>query len=73
MFLSGSFPFSVVEQSDSREDHGHAILIAALNDRVIADGAARLCYIVNAGSAGPLDIVREGEESIGAQSHAAEL
>ena len=59
----------MVEQSHAGEGHGHAVLIAALDDQIVADGAAGLGDVGNAGLLGALDVVAEGEEGIRTQSH----
>ena len=59
--------------ADSREYHRHAVLVAAVDDRVVADAASRLRHILHAALAGALDVVREGEESVGPERHALHL
>ena len=59
-----------MEQTHASEGHDHALLVALGNDQVISDGAAGLGNVLDAGSSGPLDVVGEGEESVGTQGHA---
>ena len=63
----------MVEQAHAGESHGDAVLVAFLDDEVIADGAAGLGNVADAGGIGPLDVVGEGEEGIRAQGHAPDL
>ena len=53
-----------MEQTDSRKAHHHTILVAGLNDIVIANGSARLGNVFHTALMGTLDIVPEWEESI---------
>ena len=39
----------VMEQAHTGEGHRHTVLVAAVNDNVIADRTARLCDILNTG------------------------
>ncbi len=57
-----------MEQPDAAERHGDAVLIAGVNDLLVADRAAGLDNGGHAGAAGTLDVVAKGEEGIGAQA-----
>ena len=59
----------VMEQTHTGEGHDDAVLVALLDDQIVPDGAAGLGNVLHTGGIGPLDVVREGEEGIGAQSH----
>ena len=59
----------VVEQSHVSEGHGHIVFVAGLDDIVVTDAAAGLCDVLHATLVGALDVVAEGEESIGAQAY----
>ena len=54
-----------MEQSYAGERHSHAVLVAGLDNVVVADRAARLCDVLNARLVSALDIVSEGEERVG--------
>ena len=54
----------MVEQAHAGECHDHAVFVAALYHKVVADGAAGLGDVLDAGGFGALDVVGEGEESI---------
>ena len=58
----------MVEQSQAAERHCNAVLVALLNDDIIADGAARLNDILDAALEGAVDVVREREEGIRAEA-----
>ena len=60
----------MMEQSHSRERHRHAELVARGNNEVIADGAAGLSDIADAGALCSLDIIGEREERVGAEGNA---
>ena len=62
----------MVEQSHAGEGHGHTVLITALDDQIVADGAAGLGDILDARLLGALDVVAEGEEGIRAEGHAVD-
>ena len=62
-----------MEQPDSGEYHRHAVTVAGVDHRVVTDGAARLDHILHAASAGAVDVVGEGEESVGAKGYAIQL
>ena len=59
-----------MEKTHSRECHGNTVLIAALDYDIVADRAAGLCNILNAGLLRSLDIIAEGEEGVGAEGYA---
>ena len=46
-----------MEQPDAAERHGNAVLIAGVNDLLVADRAAGLDNGGHAGAAGTLDVV----------------
>ena len=54
----------MMEQSYASECHGDAILVAGLDDIIVANAAAGLCNIFHAALVGALDVVAEGEEGI---------
>ena len=56
----------VVEQPHPGEGHGDAVFVALFDDQIVPDGAARLGDVLHAGGHGPLNVVGEGEEGIGA-------
>ena len=58
-----------MEQSDSRKAHGHPIFVTGLDHIVVTHGTTRLCHILHATPMGALNVVSEGEESIGAKCH----
>ena len=62
----------MVEESHAGEGHDHIVLVTLFDDQVIADGAARLGDVADTGSLGALDVVGEGEEGIGTQSHTSD-
>ncbi len=62
-----------MEQPDAAECHCDAVLIAGVDDLLVADGAAGLDDGSNAGAAGPLDVVAEGEECVRTQAHAGDV
>ena len=62
----------MMEQAHLSKRHHHSILIAALDNYVVADRAAGLCDVLNAGLLRSLDIVREGEECIRAEGNAVD-
>ena len=57
----------MVEESHAGEGHDDIVLVALGDDQVIADGAAGLGDVLDAGGHAALDGVGEGEESVGAQ------
>ena len=63
----------MMEEADSGEGHDHIVLVAAFNDQVVTDGTTGLRYILNAALMGTLDIVGEGEESVGAERYTCQL
>ena len=63
----------MVEQSHVCEGHDHIVLVAGLDDVVVTDTATRLCDILHATLVCALDVVAEGEESIGAQAYVGVL
>lgn len=54
----------MVEESHPGKRHGDAVLIAALDNRVVPDRTARLGDIRNAAAFGSFNVVAEGEESV---------
>ena len=59
----------MMEESHAGEGHDHAVLVALVDDQVVADGTAGLGNVLDAGSGTALDRVSEGEECVGAQSN----
>ena len=62
----------MVEQPHARKGHNDPVLIAGINHKIVPDGAARLCNIGNTAPICPLNIIPEGEESIGAEGNPAD-
>ena len=62
-----------MEQSDSGKCHYHIVLIAAFNYCIISHGTAGLSNIFYAALVCALNIVREGEERIGAKGYILHL
>ena len=62
-----------MEQPDAAERHGNAVLIAGVNDLLVADRAAGLDNGSHAGAAGTLDVVAEGEESVRTKANTGHL
>ena len=54
----------MVEQPDPRERHGHAVLVACLDDVVVTDRTAGFCDVLNAALVSALNVVAEREESV---------
>ena len=63
----------MMEQPQAVEGHDDAVLVAGGDHLIVPDGAARLHNGADARTAGPLDVVPEGEEGVGAQAHVMEL
>ena len=63
----------MVEQPDTTERHGNAVLVAGGNNLSSADGAARLHNGGHTAAAGALNVVPKGEECIGAAGNAGLL
>ena len=61
------FAISVMEKSYACERHGNVVLVARLDDVVVAHRASGLGHILHATLVGTLDVVAEGEEGIAAQ------
>lgn len=61
----------MVEQSDSRKTHGHAIFITGLNHIVISYGTSRLCHIFYTALMSPLDIVTKWKKGVGTERNIA--
>ena len=62
----------MMEKTHSCECHGHAVLIRALDNDIVADRSAGLCNILNAGLLRSLDIIAEGEECIASKRYAVD-
>ena len=62
----------MVEQPQTRKGHDHSVLVAAVDHRVVADGAAGLGDVAHAAAVRALDVVAEGEERVRAQRHAVD-
>ena len=54
----------MVEKSHVGERHRHAVLVAAVDHRVIADGTAGLGNVFHTALIGAFNVVAEGEESV---------
>lgn len=63
-------PPSMVEQAHAGECHDHAVFVAALYHKVVADGAAGLCDIFYSAALCSFDIVAEREERVRAERYA---
>ena len=63
----------MVEKSYASECHGNAILVAGVDNMVIAHAASGLCYVFNSTLMSTLDIVAKGEESVAAKGNARVL
>ena len=63
----------MMEKAHARKGHGYAILVAGIDDIVVAHRPTGLCYILYAALMGTLDIIAEGEEGVAAQGHTAVL
>ena len=59
----------MMEQSHAREGHDHILLVALFDDQVIPNGATWLGDVLHTGSKRALDVIGEGEESVGSQRH----
>ena len=59
----------MVEQANAGEAHDHVVAVAGLDDVVIPDTAAGLCDILHAAAECSLNVIAEGEERVGAESH----
>ena len=57
----------MMEQTHAREGHGYVVLVAGVDDMVIAHATSRLCYVLHTALVGTLHIVAKGEEGIAAQ------
>ena len=53
-----------MEQAETGEGHDHVHVVAGFDDEVIADGAAGLCDVGDAGLVVTLNVVREREERV---------
>ena len=62
-----------MEQPQAAEGHGDAVLVAGVDDLLVADGAAGLHDGGHAGAAGALDVVTEGEESVRTKANTGHL
>ena len=62
-----------MEQPQAAEGHGDAVLVAGIDDLLVADGAAGLHDGGHAGAAGALDVVAEGEESVRTKANTGHL
>ena len=63
----------MMEQTHAREGHSDAILVARVDDMVVANATTSLSYILHATLMSTLDIVAEGEEGIAAEADACVL
>ena len=61
------------EQAQAGEGQYYAVLVAAFNDMVIADGAAGFGDVLYAALDGAFYVITKGEESIGAAADAGQL
>ena len=58
-----------MEESHAGEGHRHSVFITAGNNNIVTNGATGLCNVGNAALLCTLDIVIEGEESVGAEGN----
>ena len=63
----------MVEQANAGERHDKPVLVAAVNDNVVTNRAARLDNIGNAAASSALNVVVEREECIRAERNVVEL
>ena len=63
----------VMEKTHACEGHRDAILVAGVDNMVVADGATGLGDVLHTALVGALDVVSEGEEGITTQCHARVL
>ena len=61
----GGIPLLMMEETDTGECHGNAVLVAGGNDMVVAHTSAGLRHKLHTAFMGTLDVVAEGEERIG--------
>ena len=61
-----------MEQAHFGERHHHAVLVARVDDEIVAHRTARLRDVGNAALFRALDVVREGKERVTAQRNAAD-
>ena len=61
----------MMEQPNPGKRHHHTVLVGGGDDVVVPDGAAGLGDILHPGLEGPLHVVPEGEEGVGAAGDAA--
>ena len=59
----------MVEKADTDEGHCDAILVAGINDMVVADATACLGNVLHSTLVSTLYVVAKGEESIGAEAY----
>ena len=62
-----------MEQPDAAEGHRDVVLVAGVDDLLVADGAAGLDDGGHAGTAGALDVVAKREERIRTQRNAGDM
>ena len=53
-----------MEEANVSERHGDAILVASVDNIIVTDATACLCYVFNTTLVSTLNIVAEWEESI---------
>ena len=63
----------MVEKSHSGKCHGDIVFVTAFDHKIVPDGTARLNNVRSAAPVGTLDIIAEGEESVGADRYSADL
>ena len=59
-----------MEQAHPGEGHGDAKLVTTLDNHLVPDRTAGFCDIIGAAGVGALNIIVEGEESVGAKRNA---
>ena len=63
----------MVEQPYAGEGHCYAILVASLDNIVVTNRAAGLCYVLDTALVGTLYVVAEREEGVAAEAYACVL
>ena len=64
-----NFQNSMMEETDVRHRHRHAVFIRRLDDIVVADGASCLRNVLHTALVGTLNVVAKGEEGVAAERH----
>ena len=59
-----------MEKSHFSECHYHIVLVSTFDNCIVSDRTAGLCDVAYAAAVGSFDVIREGEESVGAEGDA---